>query len=106
MATTPEGRVKAHIKRVLKAHGVWFTMPPANGFGKSGVPDFLCCVRGQFLAVEAKAPGKAGNTTFMQDTQIAGIHAAGGRAVVVDDAAQVESILQRIIHGSNPTDAR
>lgn len=89
---TPEAKVKAAIRRWLKANDVWFCMPIGTGFGTAGVPDFVCCWRGQFLAIEAKAPGKRTNTTALQDYQIAAIHAAGGVAVVVDDAAQLELI--------------
>lgn len=93
MATTPEGKVKAAVKKRLKEMGVWFCMPMGTGFGNSGVPDFVCCWGGQFLAIETKAPGKRSNTTSMQDNQIAGIRKAGGTAVVIDDVSQLDSIL-------------
>jgi hypothetical protein len=78
---TPEGLVKKTIKAVLAHHGVYYAMPLGAGFGVAGVPDFLCCVDGVFLAVEAKA-GK-GKTTPLQDRQIAAIQAAGGHALVI-----------------------
>ena len=92
MATTPEGKVKTAVKKRLKELGVWFCMPMGTGFGNSGVPDFLCCWDGQFLAIETKAPGKRSNTTTLQNIQIAGINKAGGTAVVIDDVAQLEPI--------------
>jgi Holliday junction resolvase len=93
MATTPEGKVKAAVKRYLKARGIWFCMPMGTGFGSSGVPDFLCCAGGRFIAIETKAPGKRRNTTVLQEQQIAAINATGGTAVVVDDVSQLEGIL-------------
>lgn len=93
MATTPEGKVKKAIKKYLDLHGVWYCMPMGTGFGKSGVPDFICCNKGYFIAIEAKAPGKRGNTTRLQDDQIALIKAAGGIALVVDDAEQLKDIV-------------
>lgn len=92
MAQTPEGKVKAAIKKWLKARGIWFCMPMGTGFGTSGVPDFVCCWNGKFLAIEAKAPGKRSNTTSMQDDQIMAIHQAGGAAIVVDDVAQLDQM--------------
>jgi hypothetical protein len=92
MAMTPEGRVKAAVKRWLKEHGIWFYMPVQNGMGVVGIPDFICCANGHFLAIETKAPGKRGNTTANQDMRIAEIHKAGGSAVVVDDASQLETL--------------
>lgn len=96
MASTPEGRVKAGIKKILKDHNVWFYMPVSNGMGVHGIPDFVCCVRGQFLGIEAKAPGRRGNTSALQDIQIAAIHKAGGRALVADDPQQVQEFLEKL----------
>lgn len=90
---TPEGRVKAKIKAWLKERGIWFCMPIGTGYGTSGVPDFICCANGRFLAIEAKAPGRARDTTVLQDQQIMAIHKAGGTAVVVDDPKQLEHLL-------------
>lgn len=83
MATTPEAKVKAKIKAILKEHGVYFAMPIGTGFGNSGVPDFLCCVKGRFLAIEAKA-GK-GTTTALQEKNLKQIHMCGGDAWVVNE---------------------
>lgn len=93
MAQTPEGKVKDNIKKVLNAHGIWFFMPAANGFGKVGVPDFICCWGGNFLAIEAKAKGKKGDTTANQKARIAEINGHGGVAIVIDDATELEEFL-------------
>lgn len=94
MAMTPEGRVKADVKKFLAARGAWYCMPMGTGYGNSGVPDFITCHKGRFVAIETKAPGKRRNTTVMQDRQIFGIHQAGGVAVVVDDVKQLEGIFE------------
>lgn len=93
MAATPEGKVKAAVKRVLKAHGVYWFCPVQNGMGVVGTPDFLCCVKGKFLAIETKAPGKIKNTTPNQDARIKEIRESGGLAIVVDNAADVEVVI-------------
>lgn len=92
MAMTPEGKVKADVKEFLKARHIWYCMPIGSGFGNSGVPDFLCCHNGRFVAIETKALGKRANTTVLQDKQIMGIHQSGGVAVVVDQVSQLEGI--------------
>lgn len=92
MASTPEGRVKAQVKTWLKARGVWYFMPVQTGRGVVGVPDFLCCWGGRFLAIETKAPGKRHTVTPLQEHQIALIHQAGGAAIVVDDVAQLDAL--------------
>lgn len=55
---TPEGIVKASIKRVLDAKGgVWYFMPSMNGYGRAGIPDIIGSYKGRFFAVEVKAKG-------------------------------------------------
>lgn len=93
MATTPESKVKAKIKKILKDHGVYYAMPIGTGYGNSGVPDFLCCVNGNFLAIEAKA-GK-GTTTALQEKNLREIKEAGGTAAVIAEA-QLEYLEQLV----------
>jgi len=83
MAQTPEAKVKEKIKKILKEHNVYFAMPMGTGYGNSGVPDFLCCVNGLFIAIEAKA-GK-GIPTALQEKNMRDIKAAGGMAVVINE---------------------
>jgi Holliday junction resolvase len=83
MATTPEGKVKAKVVKLLKERGVYYFFPATFGMGRSGVPDVVCCQGGRFLAVECKA-GK-GKTTALQDREIEAIRAAGGTALVINE---------------------
>jgi len=93
MADTPEAKVKKRIKKLLAEYNVYYAMPIGTMFGNSGVPDFLCCVRGRFLAIEAKA-GK-GRTTALQEKQLKDIREAGGLALVVneDNLDELEKLL-------------
>ena len=83
MASTPEALVKKRIRKILDTTRVYYAMPIGTGYGNSGVPDFLCCVDGHFLAIEAKA-GK-GKTTALQDAHIAKIKECGGTAMVINE---------------------
>lgn len=85
MPSTPEGRVKAAVKKLLKGAGIWFYMPIQNGMGRTGIPDFICCASGQFLAIETKAPGKRNNLTANQAITLAEINEASGWTLVIDD---------------------
>lgn len=93
MAMTPEARVKAACKKVLKDRGIWFYMPVQNGMGNVGIPDFMCCWNGRMLGVETKAPGKRNNTTENQKRVLNAISEHGGLAVVVDDVSQLVEVL-------------
>ena len=80
---TPEGKIKKRIKQILEELNIWYFMPPANGYGRAGIPDFVGCLNGLFIAIEAKA-GK-GKTTALQNKEIALIKASGGFAIVVNE---------------------
>lgn len=94
---TPEGVVKRNIKKLLNAAQVYWVMPVSNGMGVHGVPDFLICHQGRFIAIEAKA-GK-GVTTALQEKHLADIRAAGGVAVVINETNL--HILQEILNGQS-----
>jgi pantoate kinase len=83
MATTPEAKVKAKIKKILTEHSVYYAMPIGTGYGNSGVPDFLCCVNGKFVAIEAKA-GK-GVATALQLKNLSEINKAGGYTCIINE---------------------
>lgn len=83
MAMTPEGRVKAAVRKMLGELGAYHFAPPANGYGRMGIPDIVGCYRGYFFAIECKA-GR-GKTTALQDLEIERIREAGGVAWVVNE---------------------
>jgi pantoate kinase len=83
MAKTPEAKVKDQIKKVLDDLHAYYTMPIGVGFGNSGVPDFLVCIQGRFVAIEAKAGSN--KPTALQMYHMTQIRAAGGRAYVINE---------------------
>lgn len=93
MASTPEGRVKAAVKVELRKRNVWFYMPVQNGMGQVGIPDFVCCWNGRFLAIETKAPGKLNHTTPNQERILGEIRDHAGHALVVDDVEQLRQYM-------------
>ena len=60
-------------------------MPATHGYGSSGVPDFLACVNGKFVAVEAKSKLTSHGVTRLQEQNIHAIRNAGGIAIVVGE---------------------
>lgn len=83
MATTPEGKVKAAVKKLLDSYGAYYFMPATGGFGKSGVPDIVGCYKGEFFAVECKAGNN--KPTALQEKQMEKIRAADGTALVINE---------------------
>jgi hypothetical protein len=92
---TPEAKVKANIKEVLKMEGVYYAMPIGTGWGNSGVPDFLCCVNGRFLGIEAKANG--GKPTALQKKNLMDIELSGGYTAVINENASDLQYLVELI---------
>jgi len=99
MALTPEGKVKAKVVRILKDEGVYYFFPATGGYGRSGVPDIVCCVNGHFFAVECKA-GK-NKPTLLQVNEIESIRRAGGVAVVANEENwdEVRSLVHKLTGG-------
>ena len=101
---TPEGAVKEMIKKRLEelgcisagkavkvshTHSGWYYMPVSNGMGVHGILDFVGHYRGEFFAIEAKAPGK--HPSALQEIQLHAIDRTGGIwGVVWDDATMTE----------------
>lgn len=94
---TPEGKVKAKCKRVLKDFGIHYFMPMQNGFGIVGVSDIICCWNGWYLAIETKAPGKKSGVTANQANFLKQVQSNGGLALVIDDAEELRGILMDIL---------
>ena len=93
---TPEGRVKAKVKRRLKAEfgkHCWSFMPVQTGYGSPAL-DFLLCVYGWFVAIETKAPGK--KPTPLQETTIELMRAAGAMVFVVDGDESLDHAIASI----------
>jgi hypothetical protein len=80
---TPEAKVKASVVKLLKQYEVYYFFPATHGFGRSGVPDIICCMNGIFVAIECKAGN--GKTTALQDREIKRIKENKGIAFVVNE---------------------
>lgn len=78
-----EAAVKKAVIKIFRKHGVWYCCPATGGYGRSGIPDFLACVDGRFLAVETKFGGN--KPTALQTRELAGISDAGGLAHVINE---------------------
>jgi Holliday junction resolvase len=95
---TPESKVKAAVVKMLKQYSVYYFFPATHGYGRSGVPDIVCCIKGKFIAVECKAG--ANTTTALQDREINRIRTAEGHAMVVNEhnIDLLEQVLRELIN--------
>lgn len=96
MASTPEGRVKRKLDKMLKAEGIWYYSPQAGPFGVAGIPDRVCIVEGQFVGVECKAD-KTKKPTALQTKCMADIEQAGGKCFVAYDDDTIAEVREYIL---------
>ena len=92
---TPEGTVKARLKRKLaplKPY-LWSFWPVQTGMGGPCL-DCILCVAGRFVTIETKRPG--GKPTPRQLTTIAETIAAGGVAYVIDNNDDMDKVVADI----------
>lgn len=96
---TPESKVKAAVVKLLHKHGAYYFFPATHGYGRSGVPDVVCCVKGKFLAIECKAGKNV--ATVLQEREMNNIRVAMGHAMVVneDNMALLEQVLKELMNG-------
>ncbi len=80
---TPEAKVKLKVRRLLDALEIYYFFPPANGYGRAGIPDIILCHASLFGAIECKA-GK-GKLTALQERELDRINAAGGFTFVANE---------------------
>ena len=92
---TPEGKVKAAVKRELDRYPDHYReMPVPGGYGKSGL-DFTVCFFGRFLAIETKKAGA--EPTERQYQRIREITKAGGVATVVAGVEQAKGEFRELL---------
>jgi len=75
--------VKQKIAKLLRCNGVFYFMPQSGIYGKAGIADFVCCVDGRFLAIEAK--GSNGKQTELQKQNELAVKKANGTYLLIDD---------------------
>ena len=92
---TPEGKVKAAVREVLKAHGAYWHCPVQNGMGKPSL-DFVGCHRGRYFAVETKAAGC--RMTMRQQQTAAEITAADGVVFEVVGTSGIDALQHWLTH--------
>ena len=93
--TTPEKKVKDKVKKLLEEYDAYYFMPTTGGYGRSGVPDLVACIKGRFIGIECKANG--GVPTGLQIKNLTQIMNTGGIAVVVDETG-IEDLRRVLQH--------
>lgn len=92
---TSEAAITRAVRAYLQAlPETWWMKVTPNGFTSAGIPDFVVCHRGRFLAFEVKAPGNY--PTPLQRSQIGKLDAAGALVGVVRSVEDVKELVARV----------
>ena len=99
---TPEAKVKKKVVDVIKKNGAYYFFPATGGYGRSGVPDIVCCYRGVFVAIECKAGSN--KPTALQEAEMYKIGQAQGFVLIVneDNVPDVQKVFDTIDKGLMP----
>jgi hypothetical protein len=88
---TPEGKVKAKVKKLLQEFKAYYEMPVPGGYGKSGL-DFNGCYFGLRYDIECKAPGR--ELTERQKVTVDKLRASGARVFIIDGSEESLEVLK------------
>lgn len=110
--STPESKVKAKVKEVLKKYGAYWHCPVQNGMGAPSL-DFVVCKPivitpdmvgkrvGLFGGVETKAGSKT--ATERQQITMGAMESAGGATFLVNEFHGM-GVLEKWLQGENNVD--
>jgi|SaaInlV_110m_DNA_1040235.scaffolds.fasta_scaffold00408_25 hypothetical protein len=83
MAQTPEKKVKDWVCKWLdKTYPDHYRyMPVPTGFGRRGVADIVCSIKGKWVSIEVKTD--KGKPTKLQEIDQSKVIASGGVAIII-----------------------
>lgn len=90
-----EKTITDKILKYLKAQAECFAFKEHGGmYGTAGIPDIICCYKGQFVAFEVKT--EKGKLSKLQEITIHRIKDAKGKAYKVTSLEEVKQILDNM----------
>lgn len=101
---TAESRLTTKMKQYLEGRfgeDIWVFKVHGSASQVSGVPDLLCCLRGLFIGIEVKIPGKENYVSARQVYILERIDRAGGIQIVVSSISALEQALDTALHDSD-----
>lgn len=101
MSKKPETLLKEKfVSELKKIKGIWFVK--IQQVALRGIPDYLICAKGHFIAVELKDKDAKGSSSWrLQEFNLKRIGECGGMGIVVDQTNFMNAIqiIKEIIRG-------
>jgi len=86
-----EQDIQRKIIKYLEANGAYVVKVVSAT--KSGIPDILACIKGEFIAIEVKTPKTINNVSKLQKYNLAAIEVAGGKAIVAKSLEDIKGLI-------------
>jgi Holliday junction resolvase len=90
-----EATLVAKALRKIRAAGGWAIKVHGSVYSFVGAPDIIACLRGRFLVIECKVPGK--QPRLPQSIQGRRLITAGAKHLVAYDIFDVERAIDEIL---------
>ena len=90
LTRSSEAILRWQIVKAIKQRWPWAWVYHPCDTTHSGIPDLLCCINGQFLALEVKTP--TGRVAPIQDAILSQIRLAKGRAWVIRSVKELTDV--------------
>mgnify|MGYP001093460241 CR=1 FL=1 len=90
-----EKTITDQILKYLKAQRCFAFKEHSGMYSTAGIPDIICCYKGQFMAFEVKT--EKGKLSKLQEITIERIQQAGGVAFKVTSVQEVKDILGKVL---------
>ena len=91
-----EKTITNQILKYLKSEPECFAFKEHGGiYSTSGIPDIICCYKGNFVAFEVKT--LTGELSKLQEITIKRINEAGGMAIKVTSLQEVKNVLEGVM---------
>lgn len=89
-----EKAVEKKIKDYLFTQGCYHIKIHGSAFMVSGIPDIIACIKGLFVGIEVKAPGRLNNQSQEQKIHQKNIELSGGIYLLVDNLEEVVAFVE------------
>jgi hypothetical protein len=97
--SSKESSLREGVRRLLKQAGAFVAAIHGSGYMRPGLPDFVACLGGRFIAIELKAPGRYRDPrqglSDAQKVVLAELEAAGALTIIADSVGTIEAALRR-----------
>lgn len=90
-------KVREYIKTTYRKDA-WFLKVAGSAAQRSGIPDFICCIKGKFICIEDKREDGSGRASENQKIECKKIMNAGGYAIVSESFDEIKNFIEKVVN--------